>query len=155
MFFNIICAVDLSFGIGIYENGNYKLPWKNNTDMKFFKNKTCYTENPNKMNAIIMGKNTFKSINYKTLINRINIIITKDNYKNEDEQLFFKNFEDSLNYCKNNIKIENIYVIGGAELINSITEHPKLNYIYLNQIQDNYNCNIIIKPLLENKNLLN
>ena len=40
-------------------------------------------------------------------------------------------------------------MIGGAHLIHTIINHPKLRYVYLNQFNDDYQCNIFIKPLLE------
>lgn len=149
MNFNIICAVDEEYGFGINDNNIFKLPWKNELDMKFFKNKTIYTENPAKKNAIIMGNNTFNSIN-KVLPNRENIVITKESIDVENIHSF-DNFDDSLKYCKNK-NFENVYVIGGAILIKSILDHPQLKYIYLNKIKGTYNCNIKLYNLIESNN---
>jgi len=70
--FTIIVATTKERGIGI----NGKLPWKNSVDMKYFKNITTQCIDNKKQNAVIMGRNTFKSMNYKPLPNRLNICIT-------------------------------------------------------------------------------
>jgi len=67
MKFNIIVAMDNNRGIGL----NNKLPWSFKEDMKYFKNLTKGAGN----NAIIMGKNTYLSIN-KALPFRDNIILS-------------------------------------------------------------------------------
>ncbi len=59
--FNAIVAISKNKGIGI----NNKLPWKLNNDMSRFKILTVGNNN----NSIIMGYNTWKSIN-KILPNR-------------------------------------------------------------------------------------
>jgi dihydrofolate reductase len=73
--FTIIAGVTKQNGIGI----NGKLPWNNSVDMKYFKNITSQCIDNNKRNAVIMGRNTFKSFNYKPLPNRLNICITSMN----------------------------------------------------------------------------
>jgi dihydrofolate reductase len=73
--FTIIAGVTKQNGIGI----DGKLPWKNSADMKYFKNITSQCINNNKRNAVIMGRNTFKSFNYIPLPNRLNICITSMN----------------------------------------------------------------------------
>jgi dihydrofolate reductase len=73
--FTIITATDKNRGIGFQG----KLPWKNKTDMKYFKNITNQRFNENKFNAIIMGRKTFESLDYKPLPNRLNICITSYN----------------------------------------------------------------------------
>lgn len=148
MFFDIICAVDKNYGFGYYENKSFTLPWKNEMDMKFFKNKTTYTENPIKENAIIMGKNTWYSIN-KVLPNRLNIVLSSENILSKENNLIcLKNIDEAIEICKKK-NIENIYVIGGTSLIHSLLEHPRLRYVYLNKIDETHNCNIYLKPLIE------
>ena len=146
MEFNIVIASDLNYGIGIYNNNEYKLPWTNKTDMKFFTNLTKTTKNPLKQNGIIMGHNTFKSIG-KPLPNRINIVLSNNKNLEIDNVIVKNNFNDCLNIAN----IETLFLIGGASLINQYINHPKLKYIYFNHIQNKYDCNIIIAPILDLK----
>jgi dihydrofolate reductase len=70
--FTIIAATSPSGGIGI----NGQLPWRNKTDMKYFRNLTTQRIDETKINAVIMGRKTCESLNYKPLPNRLNICIT-------------------------------------------------------------------------------
>ena len=150
MSFDIICAVDQKYGFGYYDNktNTYKLPWNNKLDLQFFKNKTSYVENPTKKNAIVMGRNTWNSIN-KVLPNRLTFVLSHTEINNE-EVITINNFDKVFDICNN--KIENIFLIGGASIIHSLLNHPKLRYIYLNQIQETYDCNISFKPILHLQN---
>ena len=65
----IVCMNDLG-GIGI----NNRLPWKSKLEMDYFRKVT--TGNGN--NAVVMGRKTFESLNYRPLKNRRNYIFTRD-----------------------------------------------------------------------------
>ena len=72
-FFTIITAYERkSRGIG-YQN---RIPWHVPEDMNFFRKTTIRTQDPNKKNVVIMGKNTWESIKKKPLDKRINICLT-------------------------------------------------------------------------------
>ncbi len=58
--FHIIVGVSKNNGIGFKGT----IPWHVPEDLKYFKYLTTVVNNPNKQNAIIMGRNTFES-NYK------------------------------------------------------------------------------------------
>ena len=74
-----ILAVDSQFGLA--KDG--KIPWKNKTDLQFFKNKTIN-------NIVIMGSKTLLSLpNSKPLPNRFNIVITNDPEK------YLKNYSEA------------------------------------------------------------
>ena len=64
MKFNIIVAMDKNRGIGL----NNQLPWSFKEDIAYFKNLTKGAGN----NAIIMGKNTYHSINKEYFIKHFN-----------------------------------------------------------------------------------
>ena len=59
MFVNIIVVYEKNQGIGL----NNSLPWKISSDLKKFKELTI----GNKKNGIVMGKNTWLSLNNKSL----------------------------------------------------------------------------------------
>jgi len=70
----VIVAVDENNGIG--KDG--KLPWHFFSEMKYFKKTTLQTNDPNKKNMVIMGRNTWESIQpkYRPLKDRKNVILT-------------------------------------------------------------------------------
>ena len=72
MDFDLIVATDENNGIGVFKNNQFIIPWNNKDDLSFFKK---ITSNDDILKAIIMGKNTFASLNYKQLPNRFNIIV--------------------------------------------------------------------------------
>lgn len=130
--FSIIVATDNKNGIGLYQNNKYTIPWYNKEDINFFKDKTLN-------GVVIMGKNTFLSLNNKPLNNRLNIVITKSKYENV---LSYSSLNEALNYCNEN-KLNNIYVIGGSMLYHEALKHHNLEYIYINIINNTNNeCNI-------------
>lgn len=158
--FNIICAyLKSNRGIG-YENG---LPWDIGLlkDIKRFNYKTTFTLDPNKLNAVIMGKNTFESLpkKYKPLPNRLNIIISKTftttkaniSYTIDKKTYYmlkspetrfiecfvFESLNQALNYCYKNINIDKVFVIGGAKLYNEAIIHPDCKKLILTEVNDN------------------
>ena len=91
MKFNIIVAMDNNRGIGL----NNKLPWSFKEDMKYFKNLTKGAGN----NAIIMGKNTYLSIN-EELPFRDNIVLSTS-LTNVPENMFLcKNMEELFDFLQ-------------------------------------------------------
>jgi dihydrofolate reductase len=83
-----IVAYDINKGI----SKNDSIPWNIPEDMKFFKNTTL-------KNVVIMGKNTFASLNYNPLKDRLNVVITRKpelyfNYAAENSNLIFTDNEN-------------------------------------------------------------
>ena len=87
---NIIVAYCKNNGIGL----NNSLPWKISSDLKKFKNLTIGNGN----NAIIMGKNTWLSLNSSPLTKRDNLILSNtldiDKTCNTNIVKSFKNIEE-------------------------------------------------------------
>src|SRR5579883_724734 len=121
---DIIYAKDIFNGIGIFENNKYDLPWSITVDMKYFNNITSITSvglpSDNLMNAVIMGKNTWLSIDqkYRPLPNRVNIIISTTMEKKDIENLkdtyICRNLTHAYSLASMINKIETIFVIGGG-----------------------------------------
>ncbi|MCD5385040.1 dihydrofolate reductase [Candidatus Gracilibacteria bacterium] len=153
MKFNIILAVDDKNGLG----KNNELAWKLSSDMKYFKEITTKTQDLSKFNAVIMGKKTWKSIpsKFRPLNDRINCVLTR-NIKNDDIGsklddfvLYFNSFEHCLSELESKENLENIFVIGGANLYNQILDNPMLDKIYITKIKGNYNCDVFFDGIPE------
>ena len=106
MSYHLIVAIDNKNGIG--KNG--KMPWDFKEDLKHFSKLT--TGNGN--NAVIMGKNTWLSINSKCLPNRINIVVTRNKKWNYPNVLVSSGVPEAIKMA-NDID-ENVFIIGGAEI---------------------------------------
>ena len=125
-----VVACTPSYGIGM----SGTLPWLAAgvalpKDVKYFKHATSATVDPNKKNAVIMGRKTFESIpeKYKPLSNRLNFVITRDtNWKYESVEV-----ASSLNHAleilstdKYSSWIEKAVVVGGVKLFEDAILHP-------------------------------
>jgi len=100
---------------------------KSKKDMEHFKNLTTKTIDNNKINMIIMGKNTYLSIPHKfrPLNNRLNIVISSTLQEQLSNLIIYKSIDD---YLDNEMKlidiynIENVYIIGGESIYKQFLE---------------------------------
>ena len=126
----IMAADDLG---GISKNGS--MPWpKNSSDLQWFKKNT--------MNAIvIMGRLTWiDPFMPSPLKGRVNVLITnqdKEKYLGADEYLSGDILTRVLN-LSNKYENKDIYIIGGAEIINQLFE--LIEEFYLTRIYGNFEC---------------
>jgi len=162
---NLIVATSINYGIG-YEN---KMCWNIPDELKHFKNITTNVVDKNKKNCVIMGKNTWFSIPKSPLKDRINIIISVNDYDylsktiGGDDVIVLKSINDALLYININENIETAFVIGGAQLYNDFLDNyiQNIKYVYMSIVIDmNYECdkfiasNIIFNNFnFENKNI--
>ena len=147
---NLIVACTTNYGIGY----NNKLPWNIPDELKKFKDITTRVDNENKKNCIIMGKNTWYSLPKAPLVNRINIIVSANEYekmKGEVEKMLdtivVNNLIDAFNYVNSNDNIESCFIIGGSKVYEeTIKKHiERIKYVYMSMIIDeNYVCDKFI-----------
>ena len=133
MFYPILCT-DNSGNIGI----NNSLPWNYKSEMNFFNKITTFTPIDTLQNIVIMGHNTFKSIN-KILKNRINIVISSQDIPNQPNLYFVKSFHQAIILSKS-FKSFKTFVIGGLKTYIQAFSHPECNTIYINIIQKTFNA---------------
>jgi len=129
----MILACTFNGGIGFDNN----IPWNMPEDLQKFKKITTSITDNDKMNALIMGRNTWESLPKRPLKDRINIIITRDYrfHPRYGNVIVLHSIQSAMMYCFNNNLIENIFVIGGASIYNDFllnAEYTKLiEKIYL------------------------
>ena len=115
---SLILACTLNGGIGY----NGKIPWYIPSDLKKFRAITTKCVDENKINAVIMGRKTWESLS-KPLANRLNIVITSNKYyKVENENVIVVHSIIAALYCANKPYIENIFIIGGANIYNTFLQ---------------------------------
>lgn len=121
---------------------NGALPWKNSTDMKYFRDLTTTTSDASKNNAVIMGRKTYDSIG-APLKNRVNIVLTRDalNKSTIPNLSFQQSLDSALSTATLSAttsaaatNVENIFVIGGESVYKEALNHPQCRHIYLNLI---------------------
>lgn len=101
----LIAAVSQNKVIGLKGS----IPWHSKEEIRHFKETT--TGFP-----IIMGRKTWYSLG-KPLVNRINIIVTKNRELESNNTIIVYSLEEALEYCRNSF-FKKVYIIGGGEIFN-------------------------------------
>lgn len=127
MSINIIAAMAKNRVIGC----NNKLPWNIPRDLKHFQRLTSETNS-----AVVMGRKTWESLPIKPLSNRINYVLTKNNFHTTfPDALVLKEPDDVLK-IKNMYK--NIWIMGGQSIYEKYIDKPYIDRIYLTEIERYY-----------------
>lgn len=130
-----ILACDDDWGIG--KDGD--LPWPHNpADLRWFKENTTG-------GVVAMGKATWDSLPTKPLPNRNNVVITSSE-KDKDGPYHFLTFNKAKSYLVSMSQIQNVWVIGGAKLVEGLL--PIIDEIWLSRIQGSYNCDTFLPATL-------
>ncbi|MFA6992259.1 MAG: dihydrofolate reductase [Candidatus Gracilibacteria bacterium] len=132
----IIVAIDENNGIGI---GN-QLPWRLKKDMQYFKERTTHVHDPEKENAVIMGRKTWESLpeSSRPLPNRMNIVLTSKNDYEAKDATICGSIEEAIRLCEENDYVEKIFFIGGAEVFTQSLEYT--DGLYVTQIKKDFKC---------------
>lgn len=155
--FDILVACTRNGGIG--KEGS--IPWYLPPDLKYFREITTNTVCPTKKNAVIMGRNTWRSLPKKPLAGRMNVVLTSA--ENTDDMTgagghVCRSLEEALGFLKGEMadQIETVFVIGGERLYREALGHPGCSSIYVTMVEcaggDGYECdaffpiNILEKP---------
>jgi len=120
----IIAAMTLDGVIG-KDNG---LPWKIPEDLKIFKELTLG-------NTVVMGHKTFRSLGYKPLLKRANIVLSRDieNFGYNGVTLF-DSLDEALSFAEN--CMGETFVIGGASVYEQAL--PLASDMYLSLVLESY-----------------
>lgn len=144
--FSIILAIDEKNWLWKWGDLAWKIPW----DMKYFRETTSKIDDLAKYNAVVMWRKTWESIpsKFRPLPDRINCILSRT-LKYEDMHskidnfvLHFKDFDNCLTELSERENVENIFVIGWANIYNQVLNHPNLEKIYITKVLWNFNCDV-------------
>jgi dihydrofolate reductase len=126
-----ILACDENYGIG--KNGD--LPWPHNpADLKWFKECTVG-------GVVAMGKRTWDSLPTKPLPNRNNVVITSSEMDRQGPYHFLT-FDQAPSHLKSMAKLQDVWVIGGAQLVHGL--YPIIEEFWLSRIQGTYDCDTFL-----------
>ena len=130
----VILAMDEKNGIGL----NNTIPWHSTADFRHFKETTSGA-------IVLMGANTWRSLPIKPLPNRINVVVTSTPI---DGVLTVH--PTALERYIFSTKLANehdIYVIGGAMLINSALY--LCDELIITHIPGDYQCDVTVPNILD------
>jgi dihydrofolate reductase/thymidylate synthase len=143
--FSIIAAFDSQYGIG--KKG--QLPWELPSDLNHFKEITTTVTNPAKKNAVIMGRKTWESLpqKFRPLPGRVNLVLSKEGkLEVPSGVLCSPSLEDALSRLSSS-DIENIFVIGGAQIFAIAIGHPLCHRLFVTHVQGEYGCDVFFPPI--------
>lgn len=139
----ILVAADKNNGIG--KAG--KLPWHLTEDMTFFLNTTSEVFKDGKQNMVVMGRKTWESIpkKFRPLKNRQNVILTRQAHFNAPGAITKASLDQAFKIADDDI--ENIFIIGGAQVFAEALRNPRLTGIYLTKINHTYDCDTFLPEM--------
>ena len=127
-----ILACDDDWGIG----KDNDLPWPHNpADLKWFKENTTGC-------VVAMGKSTWDSLPNKPLPNRNNIVVTSSADDYNGGGYHYVKFETAKTELVNMNKLQDVWVIGGAQLVNGLLSI--IDEIWLSRIPGTYDCDTFL-----------
>lgn len=121
----LIAAISDNNIIGVQN----KLPWKLKNDLRWFKLHTLY-------GAVIMGRKTWLSLPKKPLVNRLNIICSRNcTEKIEGNVVWVSSFERALKKAK--FYSRHTYIIGGGEIFHLALANLVVDTLILTRVHKN------------------
>ena len=146
MKYKIIAAMCRNNGIGY----NNTLPWNIKEELHHFSKLT----KGNGKNAIVMGKNTWKSIGYKPLPKRDNYILSTTlnlntftlNQQQLDRTFICKDIDELEMKCGEK-NYENIWIIGGESIYKQFLEKNHTNECIITFIDSDFQCDTFFPNL--------
>lgn len=158
---NLIVAFCANRGIG--HQGS--IPWTLKKDMSHFSKITKQTDNPNSMNAVIMGRKTWDSLpnKFKPLPGRYNVVLTKNTSFAStlitDQSLVNSStsLDDAIELLKTKKskgEIENIWVIGGSSVYEEALNSPLCDKVYVTEVFRDFTCDTFFPSLGDNFKLI-
>jgi len=128
---------------------NNGIPWHVPQDMKHFYRVTTGTS-VTSMNAVIMGRKTWESMQQKRLKNRINVVISgnqtlTEEYAQSHDIILAKSLQDALDKLSNedhvgDVDVGDVFVIGGASVYQDALCHPMCTTAHVTWIHGHYDC---------------
>ena len=144
--FACVAALDEERGIGV----NGQLPWKLSGDMQYFRNLTTAVIEPDKKNAVIMGRLTWESIptKFRPLPERVNLVLTTnaDWDAGDPDVEVAASLDEALEKLAKRSDVAQIFVIGGGRVYHEALQHEKCDQLFLTHINTMYDCDTFFPP---------
>jgi dihydrofolate reductase/thymidylate synthase len=134
---SIVVASDETGGIG--KDG--MLPWRLPEDMHHFKILTT-TAPVGKVNAVIMGRRTWKSLPIHPLPHRVNIVVSTTMQNSRDDVLVCKDLDNALETIKIIDNLYKVFIIGGSRLYTEALLRPECRHVYLTHVRGQFDCDV-------------
>nr|AEI30188.1 dihydrofolate reductase [uncultured bacterium] len=138
MSIKIIVAYGRNHEIG-YENG---MPWHLPNELRWVSKVTRHTTDPQRRNAIVMGRRTWESIPAKLrpLKGRLNVVVShKSPQRLASENLLYCNsLEEALSQLRHHALIETVFIFGGSTIYKQALELGVVDEIHATELQESF-----------------
>jgi dihydrofolate reductase len=144
MNFSIIAAVDEKMGIG----KNNRLPWKLKGDMEYFASVTTNAVG-GRMNAVIMGRNTWGSLpeKHRPLAGRINVVLSRETLDLPEGVVSAISFDEAFAKLSKRDDLGEVFVIGGANIYAQAIFREECVKVYLTEVEGEFDCDTFFPNL--------
>ena len=141
MIVSIIVAVAENNAIGYKNNLIWHLP----NDMNYFKATTLN-------HHVITGRKNYVSIpqKFRPLVNRTNIVLTKDLGFKEENCIIKHSLEEALTFAKKNGENE-VFIIGGGQIYKEALEKKLVDKLYITHVHEKFEGDTFF-PTIDLKN---
>ena len=121
---SLIVAMDQNRGIGKDNDLMWHLP----AEMRFFTETT-------KGHIVVMGRKNYDSIplKYRPLPNRENVILSRNSNFDAGDCKVFTSIDDCLIHFAEETE-RTVFIIGGGQIYNEAINHPRLEEMYITEI---------------------
>lgn len=163
--FSCIAAIDTNYGIGLKND----LPWNLPTDLRFFERKTTSTNDPLRINVMIVGTRTWASVGKKSFPRRATCVLTRDKTKFDDiaksgcfgftsldEALAFcqshispQNETEKHNFIQQNVLFESIFICGGRNVYAEAMKHKNCESLIITRVYHAFDCDTFFPEIDE------
>lgn len=146
---HLIVATDEQNGIGKSND----LPWRISKDMQFFKETTTQTKDPDKQNAVIMGRNTWESIpsKFRPLPGRQNIVLSRSNSLDLPAGVLHStSLEEAIHTANSLESVEAIFIIGGGLVYTESITKQLPDKIHITEVKGTHGCDTFFPELPTN-----
>jgi len=122
--------------------------------MAFFKKVTTTTDNPEKRNAVVMGRRTWESIpkKFRPLAGRLNVVLTRSPQDHPDISAIegvevCNSLPNALEFLSKEDKgdVENVFVMGGGQIYDEAFQSKHLEKVLLTKVETDFKCDTFIK----------
>ncbi|MGE0560928.1 MAG: dihydrofolate reductase [Flavobacteriales bacterium] len=138
MIVSLIVAVAENNAIGY----NNDLIWHLPNDMKYFKETTLN-------HHIITGRKNYISIpeKYRPLVNRTNIVLTRDKNFNDKNCIIKHSLEEALDYAKQCGERE-VFIIGGGQIYKEALDKKLVDRMYITHVHEKFEADTFF-PIID------
>ena len=144
---SLIVAFDENRGIG-HEN---KIPWFIPGELKWVGETTRATTDPEKINALIMGHNTWLSlpVDKRPWPGRLSVVISRNAEIDSPMVKVCRSFDEASAYVKNNNRIETAFVFGGTRVYRQAVDADVLDEALLTIVPGQYDADTYFPEMPE------